>query len=208
VCAILPQEHAILTGPHYALHQQGFREAQYSGRGGRLVNIVDEATNSPQKKAIEAVTTERAFKTASKYAAQTFVDFERVLGVKEAAILADNCAVKQYLSFNEADARKVSGQMGEEISLQQSVNIDPEKLEIRRSISTTKQAVMTPGELMNLDPVYQVIHLKGFGWLVCRKLFQNQLAPTCFYLGTNRWEGNPLPPDPKVELPVYQGGAA
>lgn len=208
ICFILPQVHAQRVGVHYALHQQSFLEAQYSGRGGRLRNIIDEMTNSPQKKAVEAITIQRSYKVASDYIAQTFEDIERQYGKQEAAILADNCAVIQYLSFNDADARRVSQLMGEEISIQRSLSINAQRLEASGSLSTGKQPVMTADELKNLDPSWQVIYLRGFGWLVCRKLFQNQITPTCHWLGDNPQEGGRLSPDPKVELPVHYGEAS
>lgn len=210
VCFIQPQVHAERVGMHYALHQQSFLEAQYSGRGGTLHNIIDEMTNSPQKKAVDSVTIQRSYKVASDYIAQTLADIEKSYGQKEAAILADNCAVKQFLSFNEADAQRVSKLMGEEISIQRSMSVNAERLEVSGSLSTGKQPVMTPDELLNLDPAYQVIYLKGYGWLVCKKLYQNQVSPTCYWLGANPQEGAAMPPDPKVELPVHycQGAAS
>ncbi len=91
--------------------------------------------------------------------------------------------------------------MGEEISVSQSLGINTERLEVSGNLNTGKQRVMTATELMNLNPDYQVIHMKGYGWLVCRKLIQNQIGPTCYDLGLNRLEGNRrLPPDPVVTL--------
>ncbi len=67
---------------------------------------------------------------------------------------------------------------------------------------------MTATELMNLDPAYQVIHMKGYGWLVCPKLRQNNIAPTCHDLGPNPLENyQTLPPDPKVTLPTNPGSS-
>ena len=200
---ILPQRYAKRVGIHMALHQQCMSEAQLSGRGGRLISINDEMTNSPQKSEVELVTIQRSYSKSCIYLAQTFTDIEKQYGEKEAAILLDNCAVKQYLSItNYADAEKISKAMGEEISVSQSMNVNPERLEISGSISTGKQPVMTPSELMNLDPSLQVTHMKGFGWFVSRKLFQNQILPTARYLGSNPMEGDPMAVDPKIELPV------
>lgn len=200
---VLPQVHAKRAGVHMALHQQSFLAAQYSGQGGRLHCIVDEMTNSPQREAVEAVTIQRSSGTSTDYVAQTYADIEKQYGKREAATLADNCAVIQYLSFSDEDAQRVSKLMGEEISIQRSISINPERLQVTGSLSTGKQPVMSPDELKNLDPAYQVVWIRGYGYLVCRKLFQNQISPTCHWLDPNPQEGGILPPDPKVELPVH-----
>lgn len=202
VCFVLPQVHAKRVGSHCALHQQSFLAAQFSGRGGRLRNIIDEMTNSPQRKAVEAVTIQRSYKTATDYIAQSFVDIEKSYGKEEAAILSDNCPVHQYLSFNQQDAERVSKLMGEEIALQQSASVNPEKLEISRSISMSKQPVMAAHQLLALPKTHQVVFLRGYGWMVCKKLFQNQIAPSCYWLEKNPFECSILPADPVIELPV------
>ncbi|CAN0603537.1 unnamed protein product, partial [Ectocarpus sp. 12 AP-2014] len=132
----------------------------------------------------------------------------RQYGKQLAAVLADNCPVHQYLSFSYADAERVSKRWGEEISIQRSVNINASRLEVSGSMSLGKQPVMTPDQLMTLDPAYQVIYIRGVGHFVCRKLFQNQIAPTCHYLSPNLQEGGVLPPDPKIELPFHRGDAS
>lgn len=210
VCVVLPQVHAKRVGVHLALHQQSFLAAQYSSRGGRLHTIIDELCNSPQKEAVEAVTLQRSSQTSSDYVAQTFADIEKQYGKKEAAILADNCAVIQYLSFSDEDAERVSKQMGEEISIQRSMNVDPQRLQVSNSFSIGRQPIMTAHELKNLDPAYQIIWIRGVGYVVCRKLFQNQISPSCHFLDPNPQEGGVLPPDPKIELALqyYRGGAS
>ena len=203
---VLPQLYAKHVGVHVALQQQAFMDAQMSGRGGRLINVIDEMCNSPQKYSVDLVTIQRSFRTSSIYIAQTLQDIEKIYGKHELAILMDNCPVKQYLSISPEDAEKISKMMGEEISISQSLGVNPERLELSGNISTGMQRVMTPTELMNLDPTYQVIHMKGYGWLVCCKLRQNNIAPTCFDLGPNPLENNQvLPPDPKVTLPTQIG---
>ncbi len=177
-----------------------------SGRGGRLINVIDEMCNSAQKYAVDLVTIQRSFQTSSLYISQTLLDIERIYGKHELAILMDNCPVKQYLSIGPEDAEKISQMMGEEISISQSLGVNSQRLELSGNISTGKQRVMTATELMNLDPAYQVLHMRGYGWLICRKLRQNNIAPTCFDLGPNPLESNQvLPPDPKVTLPTRIG---
>ena len=53
---VLPQLYAKQIGVHAPLHQQSFMDAQMSGRGGRLVNAIDEMCNSPQKYSVDLVT--------------------------------------------------------------------------------------------------------------------------------------------------------
>ncbi|MEO0384160.1 MAG: TraM recognition domain-containing protein [Pseudomonadota bacterium] len=207
VCGVLPQVYAQRVGVHAALHQNCFQAAQFSGRGGVLRTIYDELCNSPARKAIEAITIQRSYHVATDYIAQTFEDIERQYGKQLAAILADNCPVHQYLSFSDGDAQRVSKLMGEEISRQRSMNINVERLEVSESFSTGKQPIMTPDELKNLPSNKQVLFIRGYGWLVCNKLYQNELAPTCHWLSPNPQEGGVLPPDPKIELPVHYGDA-
>lgn len=200
---ILPQRHAKQVGVHAALQQQAFMDAQMSGRGGRLINVIDEMCNSPQKYSVDLVTIQRSFQTSSIYITQTLQDIERQYGKNELAILMDNCPVKQYLSIGPDDAEKISKMMGEELAVTQSININTEQLSITGSLSTSLQRVLTATELMNLDPALQVVHIRGSGWYVFRKLRQNNIAPTCFDLGPNPLENNQvLPPDPKVTLPT------
>lgn len=205
LCHALPQVHAQRVGVHLALHHQSVMAAQFSGRGGTVRAIYDELCNSPARKAIEAVTIQRSKRLACDYIAQTFEDIERQHGKQLAAVLADNCPVHQYLSFSYADAERVSKRWGDEISIQRSVNINASRLEVSGSMSLGKQPVMTPDQLMTLDPAYQVIFIRGVGHFVCRKLFQNQIEPTCHLLSPNPQEGGALPPDPKVELPFDYG---
>lgn len=208
ICHVLPQVHAQRLGVHVALHHQSLMAAQFSGRGGTVRVIYDELCNSPARKAIEAITIQRSYRLACDYVAQTFEDIERQYGKQLAAVLADNCPVHQYLSFSDADAHKVSKLMGEEIAIQHSVNVNAQRLEVSGSMSMSKQPVMTPDELKNLDPAYQVIFLRGYGWLVCRKLYQNQISPTCHWFSPNPQEAGVLKPDPKIELPVHYGAAS
>jgi type IV secretion system protein VirD4 len=55
---------------------------------------------------------------------------------------------------------------------------------------------------MRLPLDEQIIHVKDIGFIHCRKLGQNQIAPFCHELADNPLEGGQLSPDPKVSLPV------
>jgi len=92
--------------------------------------------------------------------------------------------------------------MGEAKSITQSIGINSNKQDFSSNFSTGKERLFTPDELMNLNPDYQIIRIKGHGYIHCRKLFQNEIAPTCFDLGANPLEGGVMPPDPKITLPT------
>ena len=201
---VMPQRLASRMGIHMTLHQQCFMDAQLSGRGGHMINLIDEMCNSVQKTEVELVTIQRSFSKASTYIGQTLADIEQKYGKHQLNVLMDNCPVIQFLGFgSEEDAERVSRAMGEEIAIQESMGVNAERMEITGNISTTKQRVMSATELLNLDPKMQVIYLRGYGWIVCEKLRSNNIAPTCHDLAPNPLEGNRvLPPEPKVTLPT------
>lgn len=202
------QRYAGEIGVHNALQLQCFSEAKLAGCGGKLLTIVDEMCSPAHKKEANLATVQRAYKKSNIWIAQTFTDVEEQYGKAKAKILRDNCAVIQYLSFSEEDAEKVSKMMGEEISVSRTLNVDPQRLGISGSITTGKQPVMTKTELMNLPPHKQVVFIRGHGWFILNKLYQNQIVPTAEVLGTNTQEGAPMPVDPKVQLPVPEIGVA
>ena len=202
-CLVQPQRHAGLVGAHYALHLQSFQNAQMREGAGRALYILDELCNAPLKSAVQSVTIIRSYKGRYLYIAQSRKDIEHKYGVKETAILEENCPVKIWLSFTSfEEAERVSRAMGETQTVMRSMGTNSGKLEFSSNISLGKERVLSASELMNLDPALQIIHIKGGPFILCRKLYQNQIAPTCFDLGDNPLEGARLPPDPKVEMAV------
>ncbi len=83
-----------------------------------------------------------------------------------------------------------------------SIGISSDKLDYSGNYSTGKERIYTPDMLMSLPPDEQILWVKNVGFIHCKKIAQNELAPTCFDLRDNPLEGEPLPPDPKVNLPV------
>lgn len=200
-CLVQPQRHTARLGTHYALHFNSFMDAQLSGTSGNALYILDELCNAPLKPAIERVTIQRSYGGRSLYIAQSRIDIERKYGVKETAILEENCPVKQWLSFtNFEEAERVSRAMGEEQNVSHSIGGNSDKLDLNENYNTGKERILTATELMNLDPTHQIIHVKNVGFIHCRKLFQNEIAPYCYDLAINPLEGGVLPPNPKVEL--------
>ncbi len=56
---------------------------------------------------------------------------------------------------------------------------------------------------MRLPVDEQIVHVKDVGFIHCRKLGQNQIAPFCHGgLAANPLEGGQLPADPKVTLKI------
>lgn len=208
-CLVQPQRHAGLVGAHYALHLQSFQHAQMSEGSGRTLYILDELCNAPLKSAVKSVTIIRSYGGRFMYIAQSRKDIEAKYGVRETAVLEDNCPVKIWLSFTSfEEAERVSKAMGETRTVTQSVGVTSDKLDYSGTYNTGMERVMSADDLMKLDPSLQIIHIKGGPFIICRKLYQNQIAPTCFDLGDNPLEGARLPPDPKVELAVPVRGAA
>lgn len=208
-CLVQPQRHAGLVGAHYALHLQSFQHAQMSEDSGRALYILDELCNAPLKSAVKSVTIIRSYGGRCLYIAQSRKDIEAKYGVRETAVLEDNCPVKIWLSFTSfEEAERVSRAMGETRTVMQSVGVNSDKLEYSGMFNTGMERVMTADDLMKLDPSLQVIHIKGGPFIVCRKLYQNQIEPTCFDLGENRHEGGRLPPDPKVKFAVPSWGTS
>ncbi|PCJ08938.1 MAG: type IV secretion system protein VirD4 [Rhodobacteraceae bacterium] len=206
-CLVLPQRHAARVGTHLALHLQSFMHAQLTAGSGRCIYTLDELCNAPLKEAVDRVTIQRSFKASSLYIAQSRADIQRKYGKLEAAILEENSPVVQWLSFTDVDeCERISRAMGETKSVSQSIGLNSDKQDFTSNFSTGKERLFTPDELMNLDPNYQIIRIKGHGYIHCKKLYQNQIAPTCYELGVNPLEGGILPPDPKVTLPVFKRG--
>ncbi|MGL1921243.1 MAG: type IV secretory system conjugative DNA transfer family protein [Hyphomicrobiales bacterium] len=200
-CLVQPQQHTARLGSHYALHFNSFMDAQLTGNSGNALYILDELCNAPLKPAVERVTIQRSYGGRSLYIAQSRADIERKYGVKETTILEENCPVIQWLSFTSfSEAERVSKAMGEQQNVSQSIGFNSDKLNFSNNINTGKERLFAPDELMNLNPDEQIIFIKSVGFIHCRKLFQNEIAPYCYDLADNPLEGGRLKPNPKITL--------
>ncbi len=200
-CLVQPQRHTARLGSHYALHFNSFMDAQLSGECGDALYILDELCNAPLKPAVERVTIQRSYGGRSLYIAQSRADIERKYGVKETIILEENCPVIQWLSFTSfTEAERISKAMGEKQNVSQSVGFNSDKLDFSNNFNTGKERIFTPDQLMNLNPDEQIIFIKSVGFIHCKKLFQNEIAPYCYDLADNPLEGGRLEPNPKVTL--------
>lgn len=203
---VMPQNHAAQVGCHTGLHLQAFMHAQLQPDAGKAVYILDELCNAPLKELVDRVTIMRSYGASALYIAQSRKDIERKYGEREAAILEENCPIIQYLSFSHfEEAERVSRAMGESRSVTLNVGLSSGNDEFSSNFNSGKERVFTPDELMALPPTEQIIRIKGYGWLHCRKLFQNEIEPSCYHLGHNALEGGILPPNPKIWLPMYPG---
>ena len=207
VCFVNPTRHVDRLGPFFAQHFTALMDVQLSGAIGKADYVLDEYCNAPLHIALKRLTVFRAFGARAHFIAQSRKDSVRQYGEKETDALEENCVVKQYLKFsNYEEAERVSRAMGEEETITAGLNLSSKDIEIAHALNKGRQRVFTAGELMSLPVDEQIIHIAGLGFIHCRKISQNQIAPTCFDLGDNPLEGGRLEPDPKVTLPTSKGG--
>lgn len=203
ICIVGPQRHMDRLGASYALELQSFLEAQLTGLAGATDFILDEFTNAPLKTLVSKLTTMRAYGGRCHMIAQSRSEIQRKYGEKEAITIDENAIVKQWLGFSSFDeAQRVSKAMGEVSNIDHNLGVGTEKLDISATWQRGREPLMTPEELMRLPSDEQIIHVKDIGFIHCKKVRQNEIAPYCNELGDNPLEGGRLPPDPKVTLPT------
>ncbi|MCB1471021.1 MAG: type IV secretory system conjugative DNA transfer family protein [Rhizobiaceae bacterium] len=201
VCFVNPARYAARLGSFYALHFLALMNAQLTGTLGHAEYILDEFCNAPLRDAVSRVTIQRAFRARSHFITQSRQDAVRRYGEKETAILEENCTVKQWLKFsNFEEAERVSKAMGERTSVSHGLGVSSDRSSFTGNFSTGRDRIFTADELMRLPADEQIIHVSDVGFIHCRKIRQNQIAPYCFDLGDNPLEGGRLKPDPKVTL--------
>lgn len=201
-----PQALMSFAGPYYALHMGAFLQALYQ-QVGHLRVIADEFTNTPLKKTIDqAITTIRSYNGTLHLIAQSKSEMQRKLGKDLTQTVEDNCTTKRWLAFgNHRDAEEISRAIGEEQALTTSLGNSAGGRSLSTNLSLTKQRRLTASELMSLPRDHQLLHLRGIGFVLCRRVFQNEIAPYGHHLAENPMEGGRLPPDPKVTLTAPAG---
>lgn len=201
VCFVNPARYADRLGSLYALHFLSLMNAQLAGNAGRADYILDEFCNAPLRDSLNRVTIQRAFKARSLFITQSRQDIVRKYGEKETALLEENCSIKQYLKFsNFEEAERVSKAIGEASNVSHGLGLSSDKNSFSGNYSTGRERLFTADELMRLPPDEQIIHIADVGFVHCKKIRQNQIAPYCFDLADNPLEGGRLEPDPKVTL--------
>jgi len=203
-----PQAHIARLGLHYALHILAFASALYTGAGPLRV-IADEFTNAPLRQLVEALTTLRAFGAEVHMIAQSRSEIERKFGKLETETIEENAIVKQWFGFSSfGEAERVSKAMGEEQVVTSSLGADSESLRLSSNLQLVKQRWMSPAELMAMPGDQQLIHIKGIGFFLARKIGQHQIAPYCHQIAPNPLEGGRLKPDPIITLAMPTGAGS
>lgn len=196
-----PVRHMERLGADFALQLQSFMEVVLSGGSCPVSFILDEFTNAPLKALISQLTTIRGYGGTCHMIAQSRSEVQRKYGDKETATIEENAVIKQWFGFSSfEEAERVSRAMGEARNVTVGLGLQPNEFGISRNFSTGKDRIFTPDELMRLPPDEQIIHVKDVGFIHCRKIRQNEIAPYCHDLARNPLEGGVLPPDPKVTL--------
>lgn len=202
-----PQGHIGRLGAYYALHILAFVDALYGGAGSLRV-IADEFTNAPLKSLVEALTTLRAFGCEVHMITQSRSEIERKFGRLELQTIEENAIVKQWFGFSSFDeAERVSKAIGEEHAIVSSLGADTESLRLQTNLQLIKQRWLSPADLMAMRSDEQLIHVKGLGFYLAKKIGQQNIAPYCDMVAANPLEGGKLAPDPKVTLSTPSKGA-
>jgi type IV secretion system protein VirD4 len=196
-----PVRHMERLGADYALQLQSFMEVVLGGQAGPVSFILDEFTNAPLKALISQLTTMRGYGGTCHMIAQSRSEIQRKYGDKETATIEENAVIKQWFGFSSfEEAERVSRAMGETRSVSAALSTQGDRLELSHNLSTAKERLWTADELMRLPGDEQIIHVKDVGFIHCRKIRQNEIAPYCFDLADNPLEGSRLEPSPKVTL--------
>lgn len=207
VFVVGPVRHMERLGADYALQLQSFMEVVLGGNAGPVSFILDEFTNAPLKALISQLTTMRGYGGTCHMIAQSRSEIERKYGNKETATIDENAIIKQWFGFSSfEEAEKVSRAMGEQTTVNHSINVSSANTDFSGSLNTGKERQLTADELMRLPPDEQIIQVKGVKFIRCKKIAQNQIAPYCHDLADNPLEGGRLAADPKVTLPTPDDG--
>ncbi len=198
-----PQRHMERLGAYYALHLQAFADAILTGLAGATDLILDEFTNAPLKLLIMRLTILRAYGARLHMIAQSRSEIERRFGRLETLTIEENAVIKQWFGFSSfEEAERVSKAMGESQIVSHGMGVNSDKMDISGNFSVGKERMFPPERLMSLPANEQIIHVKDIGFIHCKKIRQNEIAPYCHELADNSLEGGRLEPDPKITLPT------
>ena len=138
--------------------------------------------------------------------AQSRTEIERKFGKLEAETIDENAIVKQWFGFSSmAEAKRASEAMGEMLALQASLNADNLDTKLGTGLSLGRQRHLSAAQLLAMPRTHQLVHIKGAGFFVCRKIAQNQIGAYAELVAPNRLEGGRLPPDIMVSLTMPYG---
>ena len=206
VCFVNPARYADRLGSYFALHFLSLLEAQLTGKFGKAEYVLDEYCNAPLKSLVQKITIFRSYGARAHFITQSKSDSINQYGEKETQTLIDNCSIVQYLKFSSFDeAETVSKAIGESINISENLNFNSDKTELSGGFGMTKDRLLSANDLMSLPPEKQIVFISGIGWILCDKIRQSNISPTCHHLTWNPQEQGILKPDPKVELPTFGG---
>lgn len=195
-----PQAFMSRLGAYYALHILAFNQALYLG-AGQLIEILDEFTNCPLKPLVESLTTLRAFGAELHMIAQSRSEIERRFGKLECETIEENAIVKQWFGFSAfPEAERISKAIGEEQVINPGLGADNKDLRLQFNYQTGKERALTASRLMAMSADEQLIHVKGVGFTLAKKIGQHNIDPFCHWVAPNPLEGGKLAPDPTITL--------
>ena len=202
-------------GTFYALHLTSFIDAQLGGNIGRTEFLLDEFTNAPLQKLINAMTIIRGFGGNFRFVAQSRSEIERKFGEKQAKTIDDNAAVKQWFGFTSIEeARRVSEGMGKIDVATTNISGKSNDPGMGWSHSVREKSRRSINDLLSLPINDQILYSRDEGWLQCRKISQFEIAPYVYDLGFNHVENkNPKQPNADdikfiLETPRHYNGNA
>jgi len=200
------QRHIRRMGPYYAMVLGSFLDALHAG-AGPITFINDEFTNAPLQTFVSALTTDRGPGGEAHNICQSRSEIEKKFGKQSVETIEENAVVKIWYGISGfSEARLLSEMIGEELAVQPSLGTDSDALRLQTNLSLTKQRWMSPGDLMALKPHQLLLHVRGLGFYVADKVWQNNLNYHEL-LAPNAIEGGKLPYEPRFTLP-FPGQAA
>ncbi|MDD9911205.1 MAG: type IV secretory system conjugative DNA transfer family protein [Ahrensia sp.] len=198
-----PQRHMERLGSYYALHLQSFLDSVMSGEVGATEFIVDEFSNCPLKELVSRLTTMRGYGGRVHMIAQSRSEIQRKYGEKETQTIEENAVVKQYFGFSSIEeAERISKAIGESQVITHSLSVNSEKQDFSGNYQTAKERLVSADELMRLPKDQQIMHVKGVGWIHCKKISQQNIGPYAGELRDSNLEGSRLEPNIMIELPT------
>lgn len=153
-----------------------------------------------------AITTARSYGGEFHLISQSRSEVLRVYGEHLTQTIEDNCVTKRWLAFGSyREAEEVSKAIGEEFALSTAMSGETGGLSTNTNLSLVKQRQISASELMALRPDQQLIHIRGVGYFICRRVRQNEISPYCDLMAPNPMEGGKLTSDPKISLVTTRG---
>ena len=203
VCFVTPARFIEQIGTYSAVHFNTLLGLQLTGKYGRTDFVVDEAPSGPFDPFFRDLNTIRGTGGRILLAGVSRAAFTKRYGEKVFAMAEENCRVKQFLQIaTPEEGERIVKSAGEEKTVSANVGLNSDRTGYSTNINTGKQNCFTVEQLMNMPRHRQIVQVAGVGTMMKDKLAQNNIAPTCFWLGDNHVEGGRLEPNPLITLPT------